>query len=181
MRKGLLTALLIQLLGLLSAQEMTIPCPEFEVQTEYDSIHRRYHFYEVKTKIGNVDSLGLTAREVFALICSDLNCVAPMSKGMEGPLILCEEVFVKVGPSLRNPVVTAVDTLNLRLTNYSLPGHFLHRGKVERQVVQEDGVIWIITQNEGHGRMPRTNERKAESTWKKVDDLVIILVGQQGR
>lgn len=168
--KQLLFIALWLMVGVALAQNAGLPCPGFEIQTEYDSTHRRYHYYQVETPLCALDEArGLTPQAVFALLCSDLTLVAPLSPAYRGPVRPCERLEVKIAFTRRNPIVTAVDRAALRLVNYSLPGHFLHPGMVERQVVVREGQVWMVTRSWGEGRLPRANERKAEDTWGGID------------
>ncbi len=48
-----------------------------------------------------------------------------------------------------DPVKVFIDRKNLTMTNYTMPGHFLHPGKIERSVVEECGKVKVITVGTG--------------------------------
>ena len=68
------------------------------------------------------------------------------------------------------PVAHDVDTDNQAISNTTLPGHLLHPGKVERQVIQRGDMIYVRTYGDGIGDFGRLNEALAGALWGTVDN-----------
>lgn len=73
------------------------------------------------------------------------------------------------------PILTVMDEKNYSVVNFTLPGHFLHSGKVTRTVVQKGDYIKIVT----HGIGNNENRIKswlnglnwlADCVWNTVDE-----------
>ncbi len=153
---------------------LAMSCGTKDIQVQYDSEHKRYHIYRVVHDVGLIDEIGMSPKELFQLMLSDKQLLAPCKSEDAGPVVDCDTVYVKIGPMSRNPVLVSVDTAQMMVTNYSLPGHFLHPGKVIRSIVEEDGRLMILTTSEGEGRMPTIDEQLAESVWRRVDRQLIL-------
>jgi hypothetical protein len=61
--------------------------------------------------------------------------------------------FMSHAPGVANPIMMQVDHANYSVTNYTLPGHSLHPGKVIRTVVEECDKIKIVTIGYGNSWM----------------------------
>ena len=70
------------------------------------------------------------------------------------------------------PVVHEVDQDNFALSNTTLPGHTLHPGTVERQVVERGGTIFVQTYGDGIGSFGTLNELGAGTLWGAIDDNI---------
>lgn len=147
----------------------SLRCGHPDIRDSFDAQHPDYHYYQVRTRLGALDSLGVTPAEVFDLMKADRHCVAPCRKRDTGAVESCGVVEVRIGPTRSNPILVCLDEPGHRIMNYSLPGHFLHPGKVERAVVVEAGVLYVETQSWGYGRWSGINERLAERVWSPVD------------
>lgn len=141
-------------------------CGEAAVRDSFSASHPRYHAYVVRHFLAR----GITPQQAFGVLLSDNHLTAPVVSADRGPVRACTPLRVKIAFTRSNPILTSVDTAGYRLVNYSLPGHFLHPGKVERRLESRNDSLWIVTMSIGHGRLPKVDERKAESVWKKVDD-----------
>ena len=146
------------------------PCQCPDIQEQYSPDEKRYHAYEVIHELGIADSAGQNRKAAYQLLLSDVQLLAPCKRKLSGAVSHCDTLHVKIGPTSRNPILVSVDTAHFSVTNYSLPGHFLHPGKVARMIVEENGMLFIITRSEGIGRWPGIDERFAEKVWRKVDD-----------
>lgn len=142
-------------------------CPNPDIRDAYHSTHKRYHYYRVAHVLASRP--GLSKEKAFEYLCKNAQFAAPFSEEIKGELLPCSVANVKIGPTKKNPILTCVDSANLRLINYSLPGHFLHPGKVVRRIVEENGEVIMVTESWGYGKMPRINERRAEKAWQKID------------
>jgi RHS repeat-associated protein len=67
------------------------------------------------------------------------------------------------------PVVHSVDPSNCSITNTTLPGHKLYPGQVTRSVVNDNGMISIVTDGTGDGPMSALNDALAYPLWSTVD------------
>ena len=67
------------------------------------------------------------------------------------------------------PVVHSVDPSNCSITNTTLPGHKLYPGQVTRSVVNNNGMISIVTDGTGDGPMSTLNDALAYPLWSTVD------------
>jgi hypothetical protein len=61
----------------------------------------------------------------------------------------------------------------LRIVNETMPGHKLHPGYVERQVLQIDQRVFIRTRGVGIGPMPNLNEAGMPIVWPAVDQQAL--------
>jgi hypothetical protein len=66
-------------------------------------------------------------------------------------------------------VVHSVDPSNCSITNTTLPGHLLYPGQVTRSVVNDNGMISIVTDGTGNGALAGPNDWFANPVWTKVD------------
>jgi hypothetical protein len=66
-------------------------------------------------------------------------------------------------------VVHTVDPTHCSITNTALPGHRLYPGEVTRSVVEQDGMISVVTDGTGDGSYAWENEVLADPLWGAVD------------
>jgi RHS repeat-associated protein len=73
--------------------------------------------------------------------------------------------LVSVGSITLGQIVTAVDPVNLSITNYTLQDHMLYPGSVTRTVVFDGSSTWIVTTGAGDGPMATVNDVLAPLVW----------------
>ena len=160
--------------------QVSPPCGQDQTKEIYDSTSNNYHHYLVSFRLGSVEELSDWSREeIFELWRKDIQLVHPALRKYKGPLVPCKLIHVKIGPIRKNPIVTEVMLEQATLVNYSLPGHFLHPGMVERRLELRDGAYWIVTESWGEGRWPRTNERQSEKVWAPLNEKFQALLKAQ--
>jgi hypothetical protein len=75
------------------------------------------------------------------------------------------------------PVVRSVDPSNCSITNTTLPGHLLYPGQVTRSVVNDNGMISIVTDGTGDGALAGPNDWLAYPVWSTVDGNIFLVHG----
>ncbi|MDF3982573.1 RHS repeat-associated core domain-containing protein [Luteibacter sp. PPL554] len=127
----------------------------------FDSLGLDPHHYSVTNFICSVTQPGCTPQNVFDRL---RRYSAPFSDPSHPIKSGDTETIPWLGP-----VVHGVDPSNCSITNTTLPGHKLYPGQVTRTVVNDNGMISIITDGTGDGPMSTLNDALAYPLWSTVD------------
>lgn len=172
---GLMSLLLLWSSSLLAQSNIT-PCANFPtVIDDYIPQQPNYHHYEVRQQLVDLSVYKTcTPGFVYNIMKSRLSFNVP-GGAADLPVPLCSavEVFIYVPllpfkPKLGN-IVTKYDDRQLTVTNYTLPGHFLHAGKVERKVTRIGNKIYVITTGIGNNQ---DKWRKLANEFKLSPEIV---------
>ncbi len=140
------------------------------VVNTYSKTHPDYHFYSVVSKpICNISERGCTKELVYEVLTSDVRFVAPTFDDTSIPVNDCGIYRVQFFPLVPagGNICVRTNSAQKSLTNYTLPNHFLHPGKVLRQLTQNaQGDIILFTVGEGTGSYPVSNTLLAGQVWQ---------------
>lgn len=114
------------------------------------------------------------AGSIFDIMLEESCFIAPTSDRTK--VFDCKETRVKVGLSFFNYIRSTVDRDTLTVTNYTVEDHLLHPGKVARRVLERDDAVYVQTEGQGSGMLPRMNEFFAPLVWQKVDFRLLVRV-----
>lgn len=161
---GCLPLLLVSLSGWAQG-----PCCAGTVEA-YPKTHSNYHFYSVVSKpICNVSEKGCTKEFVYDVLISDVRFAAPTFDDASIPISNCGVYRVQFFPYLTvgGDICVRTNPGQKSLTNYTLPNHKLHPGKVLRHLTQNaQGDIILFSVGEGMGTMPVANTTLAGQVWQ---------------
>lgn len=194
-------ALLIQSLNPSFAQNQSLisPCLNYPLHNIYSSSLKNYHKYIVSNVIicPINNKKGFNRDTIFKIMMSNASFQAPTNSQQSidncGKIILSawetyDNVFFKWIKELQNykylaflkaqaksPIITYIDNTHYSATNYTLKGHPLHDGKVNRTVILENGNIKIYTFGEGNsntklGYLINSCKPCMKVLWDKVDE-----------
>jgi hypothetical protein len=142
--------------------EASDPTEDTADNQEFDSSVPRYHDYQVSTPICDAaQQFGCTAEYVFSEGLS--RYPAP---GLDGSYVRNQEI--RELPAF-GKTQFLVDRNNFKIRNVTLPGHLLHPGYVERQVITNGTRVFIRTHGVGTGRFGFLNTAAASVLWTSVD------------
>lgn len=146
-------------------------CSDRDIQSTFSPSDITYHRYPavggILTRICDKADPRCSRQSVFSAMLSNAKFVAPTD---DTALVFdCKITFVNILFLPNNPIRTVVDP-DYSLTNYTLPGHFLHPGKVVRTVVEDETSVSVETWGEGSGWLGKPNEVIAPWIWSEVVD-----------
>ena len=127
---------------------------EQQIVETYNPTHLNYHHYQYISKLCIVDKQkGRTIETVFKLFTSNVQFAAPAYK--PEPVENYGVYFLMLSlpginlPGL-HPIKIKVSPANHIVINYTLPGHALHPGMVERKIIQVDDTLFLLTTGTGY-------------------------------
>ncbi|MEI7584469.1 hypothetical protein [Runella sp.] len=142
------------------------------IVTQYTRTDPNYHFYSVVSKpICNVSQKGCTKEFVYEVLTSDIRFVGPTFDDRSVPISNCGTYGVQFFPFdvgvLRGSICVRTNPAQKSVTNYTLPNHLLHPGKVERNITQNaNGDIILFSVGTGTGICPDGNVFLADLVWQ---------------
>ncbi len=131
----------------------------------WSSIFWGDHSYEVFTPICT-EGGKCTVDNVFDTMKSQKSFVTPT--GQTAPVTTGSTTQIPMLGTVKH----AVDQANHRVTNTTEPDHQLHPGVVQREIVQRDDKIGVLTKGTGEGLLPRQNECFAPYLWGWPDSAL---------
>lgn len=143
------------------------PCGDEDIQDEYDENDSRHHYYVTENKICLLTVSGCTREKVFEIMLSQISFVTPDAFDQR-PVESCKKIVLSSGGG-NNPIRTLVRANDFSITNYTLPGHIFHPGRVDRKVVQLNDSIAVRTIGEGIGSWRRLNNWIGADVWNRAD------------
>lgn len=150
------------------------PCMDERIVDIYESKNPNYHFYSNANLICTKTQIGCTRQTVFNMMISELRFIAPSMSS--APVANCQENLLMGIKYLSSgdPIRTTVNNPFLSITNYTLPGHTFHPGKVVRRVQEINGAIVVRTSGFGIGDYKKFNENLGPEIWGVTDLLLAI-------
>jgi hypothetical protein len=146
-------------------------CNDPSIQSQYDPSHPQYHQYGINERIETLICTSITPKcnrdLVFKTMLEEARFIAPTDDG--NPVTECKKTRVDIGPLSDNYIKTTINRTEKIIVNYTLEQHFLHPGRIVRQVLEQDNKVYVKTTGEGTGRWPEINEFFAPSVWLNVD------------
>lgn len=128
------------------------------------SIFRGEHYYEVFTPICPADGK-YTQGDLFERMKSQKSFVTPTEQ--TAPVTSSSITKIPILGSVKH----TIDEAKYAIINTTLPGHLLHPGAVERQIVQRGNEIGILTIGTGNGLLPKLNNYLAPYVWRGPDSI----------
>lgn len=153
------------------------PCPSAQyicgdqaIVDTFDDKHPDYHKYDTPRLMlcEQATNPRCTQAFVYNVMLSNASFLAPTDNTEE--VFDCQQTEVAYN-GLGGPIRTKLDRKNFTATNYTLPGHSFHPGKVTRSIFESGGKIYVKTTGEGTGPLSTLNDnRYAMATlWSTVD------------
>jgi hypothetical protein len=144
------------------------PCGDPGIVLDYDPNHDEYHLYPsdyttdtnssgeaFQTKICSKDTTPYCSADIiFDLMVSDARFIAPTAQ--QHRVKHCTRTLVDLSllgiPLARvNPIRSMVSREVRTVTNYTVPGHLLHPGRVVRTITEDEDGVYVETWGEGTG------------------------------
>lgn len=166
------------------------PCPPEEIVTFFRPGHPKHHHYSQSTQICRVGP-SCSPEEVYALMISSARFQAPTLE--THPIRDCSRLSLRVaewanviGGAAGNlldpdPVLIDLAPETLTATNYTLPGHRFHPGRVTRTVYRQGDQVMVRSVGEGTGPYPIPNQTIGPRIFSAVDRDLIQAVARQRR
>ena len=88
------------------------------------------------------------------------------------PVVNCREKTL----TGKNPIRTTINSNDYSITNYTLPGHIFHPGKITRRVTETNNAIAVTTIGEGVGDGKKFNMWVAPDIWTSADGRLSVRV-----
>jgi hypothetical protein len=118
-----------------------------KLQDTYNPGDINYHHY--KREIFLCKSNEYTVDEVYRLFVSQSKFLAPVYDDQQPAFNGCTLLLSISMPGIDfpglHPIKVIFDKATRKITNYTLPKHILHPGKVERQIIQKGDNIFLVT------------------------------------
>lgn len=122
-----------------------------KIQDVYNSGDINYHHYKRKILLCKSDKY--TVDEVYKIFISQSKFLAPVYDEQQPAFHGCTLLLNISMPGIAfpgiHPIKVIFDKANRKITNYTMPKHILHPGKVERQIVQRGDEIFLETDGIG--------------------------------
>ncbi|RYE17508.1 MAG: hypothetical protein EOP45_15655 [Sphingobacteriaceae bacterium] len=161
-----------------------------EVQDDFSNKSAWYHSYYALNAVCDpvqYKHRKVTTEMIYKILLTHCNYVAPTYD--TSPVGNCKRVVLNgvitftTNPEynfafLNDPIITRVEPAIRRVTNYTLPAHRLHAGKVIRQIIYKNGKIQIETIGTGNNlvwRYWKINSCQScmKSFWTSIDSRFI--------
>ncbi len=114
---------------------------------KYDSKAPNYHRYPNETFVTRTNKL--SRDEVYDKFISEARFLAPVYDDNQPVFNGCQLLLRISMPGLNipgfHPIQVLINKLEYKVTNYTLPDHILHPGKVERKIIERNDSIFIST------------------------------------
>lgn len=151
-----------------------------------------YHGYTVETYICNADSFKSATKDlIYSIFLSKTSFVAPTYNTAQ--VLNCGKVICNLGAvsvDLKyfiddkltdDPIVTVIDKSKYKVTNFTLPEHRLHDGKVMRMIVQRGKDFYIVTVGTGNNSSKfwyevNSNLEFMNLLWHRIDAMFVAEV-----
>ncbi|HEY9832674.1 MAG TPA: hypothetical protein V6D26_19135, partial [Stenomitos sp.] len=135
--------------GVFTASSSTVlvhPCNDERIVDSYNKNDSNYHYYSLTNGICSKTLKGCTREKVFQTMISQEQFIVP-SPLDDKPVVNCREKTLPIG----NPIRTTINSDDYSITNYTLPEHMFHPGKITRRVTETNDAITVTTTGEGVG------------------------------
>ena len=147
------------------------PCKDDRIDDSYNTNDPKYHSYSLTNGICSKTLKGCTREKVFQTMISQEQFIVP-SPLDDTPVVNCREKTLPIG----NPIRTTINSNDYSITNYTLPGHMFHPGKITRRVTETNNAITVTTIGEGVGDYKKINVWVAPDIWSRADTLLSVRV-----
>jgi hypothetical protein len=147
------------------------PCNDDRISDDYNKNYSNYHHYSLTNGICSKTLKGCTKEKVFQTMISQEQFIVP-SPLDDKPVVHCREKTLPVG----NPIRTTINSSDYSITNYTLPGHMFHPGKITRRVIETNNAIAVTTIGEGIGDYKKFNIWVAPDIWSRADILLSVRI-----
>ncbi|MBW4568249.1 MAG: hypothetical protein KME31_09530 [Tolypothrix carrinoi HA7290-LM1] len=154
-----------------SSTALVHPCNDDRINDNYNKNDSNYHYYSLTNGICSKTLKGCTREKVFQTMISQEQFIVP-SPLDDKPVVHCREKTLTLG----NPIRTTINSSDYSITNYTLPGHMFHPGKITRRVIETNDAIKVTTIGEGVGDYKKFNIWVAPDIWSRADILLSVRV-----
>lgn len=150
-------------------------CNDNTILDAFNSNSDKYHCYTIRTQICNqLLNPNCTKENIYNIMKSNVSFQAPTDD--VSPVNDCGTFYLNDVPwwyniLSNNPIKVKLNDSNFSATNYTLPNHMFHPGKVRRQIIVENNEIFIETNGEGTGQLKPVNNSNflMKRVWGPVD------------
>lgn len=183
--------LVCEILG--QSKDAKIVCKQYpSVRDNYRVNKLNYHFYFVESLICTTEEFPKANKNfIYNFLLGNVSYVAPTYN--KAAAVNCAKVICNLGAITvdlkyfgdfvpgNDPILTVINKSRYNITNFTLPEHRLHAGKVIRTISQRGNQFYITSEGTGNNENLLYGKVNAsliamEMLWHSVDDIFIKAV-----